>query len=211
MSSWSPKPGDEKVEQSSAERIRDAALKCFAVHGTATTSLRQIAGEAGVSIGLVQHHYGTKTRLIEVVDQHVLAVLGASLATPASPPSDSVDEFGQRVISLILQQPDVIDYIGRTLIDGNPIGAVIFDDLVAMGEARWKQRADQHLTAPDLDHTWAALNPLILVLGAITMRTHLDRHLPEPFTSTTQLTRWQDAVNILIRDGQLRHGDEPLP
>jgi hypothetical protein len=158
-----------------------------------------------VSIGLVQHHFGTKTHLIEVVDQHVLAVLGASLAsTPTPPSSDSVDEFGQKVIDLILRQPDVVDYVGRTLIDGNQIGAVIFDSLVAMGEARWKQRAEQQLTRADLDHTWAALNPLILVLGAITMRTHLDRHLPEPFTTTTQLTRWQEAVNIMIRDGQLR-------
>jgi AcrR family transcriptional regulator len=198
-------PGDDKADQSSAERIRDAALKCFAVQGTDSTSLRQIADEAGVSIGLVQHHYGTKTHLIEVVDQHVLSVLGASLAAAPTPPSsDSVDEFGQKVIDLILRQRDVIDYVGRTLIDGNPIGAVIFDGLVAMGEARWNQRAEQQLTRADLDHTWAALNPLILVLGAITMRTHLDRHLPEPFTTTTQLTRWQEAVNILIRDGQFR-------
>lgn len=204
-----PRPtstGHHQGDRSSPERIREAALKCFAGQGTASTSLRQIADEAGVSIGLVQHHYGTKTHLIEVVDHHVLAVLGASLATePTPPPADSVDGFGNKVIDLIQQQPDVIDYVGRTLIDGNQIGAVIFDRLVAMGEARWKQRAEQRLTRPDLDHTWAALNSLILVLGAITMRTHLDRHLPEPFTTASQLLRWQEAVNGLIRDGQMRH------
>jgi AcrR family transcriptional regulator len=197
---------NNQADQSSAERIRDAALRSFAVHGTASTSLREIAGAAGVSIGLVQHHYGTKARLIKAVDDYVLAVLGAALAAaPGSTPADDpVDEFGHRVVSLIVQRPDVVDYVGRMLIDGNQIGSVIFDGLVAMGEARWNRHAEEQLTRADLDHTWAALNPLILVLGAITLRTHIDRHLPEPFTTATQLARWEDAVNTLIREGQFR-------
>jgi AcrR family transcriptional regulator len=205
-----PLGGDpDREDQSSAERIRDSALRCFADHGTATTTLRQIASEAEVSIGLVQHHYGTKGRLIKAVDEHVMAVLDASLATPpASLPVDPVEEFGQRVTNLILNRPDVVDYVGRTLIDGNQIGTVIFDGLVAMGQARWKQHAEQQLTRADLDYTWAALNPLILVLGAITLRTHIDRHLPESFATTAQLTRWQQAMNMLIRQGQLRSIDD---
>ena len=197
--------GDDNVDRPSAERIRDAALTCFAREGTANTSLRQIADEAGVSIGLVQHHYGTKMHLIEAVDHHVLTVLGASFATaPVPTSSTSVDEFGQKVIDLIVSRPDVVDYVGRALIDGNRFGAVVFDGLVAMNDARWKERTQQQLTREDLDHTWATLNPLILVLGAITLRTHLDRHLPEAFTTPTQLTRWQEAVNILLREGLMR-------
>jgi AcrR family transcriptional regulator len=195
--------------QSSVVRIRDAALTCFAVQGTTNTSLREIAGEAGVSIGLVQHHYGTKGRLIQAVDEHVLAMLGASLAAPpASAAADPVNEFGQRVVNLIAEQPDVIDYVGRMLIDGNQIGSVIFDRLVAMGDARWKRHTEQGLARPDIDHTWAALNPLILVLGAITLRIHIDRHLPESFTTQTQLTRWEGAVNTLIREGLFRRTTE---
>jgi AcrR family transcriptional regulator len=198
--------GSDKAAQSSAERIRDAALRSFARDGTTTTSLREIATAAGVSIGLVQHHYGTKARLIKAVDDYVLAVLGANLAgtTPGSTPEDPVGAFGHRVVNLITQQPDVVDYVGRMLIDGNQIGSVIFDGLVTMGEARWKRHTEQQLTRTDLDHTWAALNPLILVLGAITLRTHIDRHLPESFTTATQLMRWEGAVSTLIREGQLR-------
>jgi AcrR family transcriptional regulator len=201
-----PSPdGSDKATQPSAERIRDAALRSFAVDGTATTSLREIARAAGVSVGLVQHHYGTKARLIKAVDDYVLAVLGANLAAGSgSTPGDPVDEFGHRVVNLIIQRPDVVDYVGRMLIDGNEIGSVIFDGLVAMGDARWKLHAEQQLTRADLDHTWAALNPLILVLGAITLRAHIDRHLPESFTTATQLIRWEDAVNTLIREGQFR-------
>lgn len=58
--SFPPRPDQASPARPSVERIRDAALKCFAAHGTAATSLRFIADTAGVSIGLVQHHFGTK-------------------------------------------------------------------------------------------------------------------------------------------------------
>jgi hypothetical protein len=38
-------------------------------------------------------------------------------------------------------------------------------------------------------------------LGAVSLRTHIDRHLPEPFTTPGQLQRWETAVNSLLRDG----------
>jgi AcrR family transcriptional regulator len=60
--------------------IRDAALRGFAAHGVAATSLRLIASDAGVSLGLVQHRFGTKERLVEAVDQYVLDVVQSHLA-----------------------------------------------------------------------------------------------------------------------------------
>lgn len=187
------------------KRIRAAALRTFAAHGTEAASLRMIANAADTSIGLVQHHFGTKAGFIKAVDDYLLAVLGASLATPLpAPPTDPVAEVGQRVTTLIAEHPDVVDYLCRTLLDGTTTGAAIFDGLFAIGTAQWDQLRQQQRTRPDLDPTWAALNPLILVLATLLLRTHIDRHLPEPFTNPTQLHRWEHAVNVLIRAGQLR-------
>ena len=55
-------------------RIRDAALAQFAEHGIRGASMRWIAEAAGVSLGLVQHHFGTKEALREAFDE---AVVGA--------------------------------------------------------------------------------------------------------------------------------------
>lgn len=203
-------PPTTAAEQSGADRprvelIRAAALKRFAAQGTANTSLREVAETAGVSVGLLQHHFGTKERLIEAVDEHVAGFLGASLAgAPAVPTADPVGDFGHRVTTLIAEHTDVVDYIVRTLLERTPTGTSIFDALVAMGEDRWNQYHDDQLTAPDLDQLWAALNPLLLVLGAMALRPHLDRHLPEPFTTPDQLARWETSVNALIQHGQLR-------
>ena len=65
------------------------------------------------------------------------------MAQPISePPADSVAEIGSRVDQIIAEQPDVAGYVGRALVDGSPLGATIFDALMAFGTARWHQRAD---------------------------------------------------------------------
>ena len=53
--------------------IRDEALRLFAGRGPDAVTVRQIAAAAGVSPGLVIHHFGSKDGLREAVDQYVLA------------------------------------------------------------------------------------------------------------------------------------------
>jgi hypothetical protein len=57
---------------------------------------------------------------------------------------------------------------------------------------------------PDVDVTWAAINGLVLALGAISLRPHLDRHLAESLLAPAQLQRWQAAVDTLLREGLFR-------
>jgi AcrR family transcriptional regulator len=192
-------------ERSSIERIRSAALRSFATHGATATSLRTVAETAGVSVGLVQHHFGNKAGLIKAVDDHVLGVVIEIIARPIqAPPADSIADMGGRVTEFIAQHPDVVDYLGRALIDGSQLGTTIFDTLAAFGTARWNQRKDNGEARPDIDVTWAALNSLVMALGTLILRGHLERHVPKAFTTPTQLQRWQDSVNTLLRDGLFR-------
>jgi AcrR family transcriptional regulator len=195
--------------RSSIERIRDAALKTFATYGTSATSLRTVAAAAGVSLGLVQHHFATKAGLIKAVDDHVLTVVKATMSQPIpEPPADSIADIGRRVARLVAEQPDVLDYVGHALIEGSPLGIAVFDYLVDSGEDRWRQRSEHGQTRPDLDLKWATLNALVLPLGTLILRSHVERHLPEPLATPTQLERWQAAVNSLLRNGQLRRPDD---
>lgn len=192
-------------ERTTIERIRTAAMESFAAHGSAATTLRGVAAAAGVSLGLVQHHFTTKAGLIKAVDDHVMSLVIASMSQPLSDGAgDSITEIGGRVTELISEQPDVAGYLGRVLVDGSPFGATVFDTLLALGTTRWHQRVERGEVRPDVDITWAAINGLVLALGAISLRAHLDRHLPEPFTSIGQVDRWQDAVNSLLREGLFR-------
>lgn len=53
-------------------RIRNAALVQFAERGVAGASMRTIADAAGVSVGLVQHHFGTKDKLQQECDAYAI-------------------------------------------------------------------------------------------------------------------------------------------
>jgi AcrR family transcriptional regulator len=196
------------IAPSSTERIRDAALNCFATYGASATSLRTVAAAAGVSVGLVQHHFATKAGLVKAVDDHALGVVIAAIAGPIPEPADSLDEMGDRVTRMIAEHPVVVDYVGRALLDGSPLGTTIFDTLMALGIARWKQREERGETRPDVDLTWAAINSLVLALGTMILRTHVERHLPGPMTAPNQLERWQASVNTLLRKGLFQSGND---
>jgi hypothetical protein len=53
----------------------------------------------------------------------------------------------------------------------------------------------------DIDVTWAALNSLVLALGTLILRGHIERQIPDAFSAPAQLERWQESVNTLLREG----------
>ena len=66
MSKLTTKARTSRDAQAAASRqaILDAALLLFAEHGFAATSTRRIARDAGVSEGLIFHHFPTKQQLL---------------------------------------------------------------------------------------------------------------------------------------------------
>jgi AcrR family transcriptional regulator len=55
-------PVEERADRQ--ERILDAVLALLSEHGISGVSIRAVAREAGVALGLVGYHYGDKTTLI---------------------------------------------------------------------------------------------------------------------------------------------------
>lgn len=192
------------VEPTMRERIVSAAVKSFARQGVSNTPLRKVADEAGVSIGLVQHYFGNKAGLTAAVDEYVLQVFSEVLesAPLPSPPDEQSIELRGRFAQLFHTYPDVTDYVAHALSQGDEIGTVIFDGLLRISTVQGEGFAESGLLRDDLDFEWGALNPLILRVGAMILRSHIERHIPEPFYTPTQLQRWDAAVTSLIRKGQ---------
>jgi AcrR family transcriptional regulator len=199
--------GGEELKK--LELIRHAALKSFATRGAAATSLRSVAADAGVSLGLVQHHFETKAGLIKAVDDYVMGVVIEMVSRqPSAHPRDSIADMGSRITNLLIEHPDVVDYFGRALIDGSDLGATIWDTLAAFGTARWNTRKETGEARDDIDVTWAALNSLVLALGTLILRGHIERQAPDTFSAPAQLERWQESVNTLLREGLFPHSSD---
>ncbi|MDA8116046.1 MAG: helix-turn-helix domain containing protein [Actinomycetota bacterium] len=102
-------------------RIRNAALILFAENGVDATSLRVVAEAAGVTVGLIVHHYGTKEALREavelaIVDQFEVAI--ESVPLNSQPPAKVVTERDLAVARMLQQTPAIVDYLRRAILDG---------------------------------------------------------------------------------------------
>jgi AcrR family transcriptional regulator len=113
-------------------RIRDAALHHFATHGHAGATLRGIAADAGVSLGLVQHHFGSKDGLRAACDAYVMDRIRAYKVEMVEEGKGADPAFLDAAFS---SAPLLSAYLIRGLLENTPAGAALFDELVAMTEA----------------------------------------------------------------------------
>jgi AcrR family transcriptional regulator len=153
-------------------RIRDAALQHFGEHGFARSTIRGIAETAGVSSGLVRHHFGSKEALREACDEYVLRTIRT-----LNDRTWVAAESGDLTKAADARAPigPYHRYIARTLVDGG--SAELFDEMVRMGEP-WIAAADaQAGDAPAVDvHTRAAV-VVAMGLGVPILQEHLSRAL----------------------------------
>jgi AcrR family transcriptional regulator len=188
-------------------RIRDAALEGFARDGVANTSLRDVAKAAGVSLGLVQHHFVTKAALVEAVGAHVVGLATEAFGDlpAAATPVESQAELGNLVTAFVAEQPVALLYVARAVAEGDKTAAAVFDAFVEIAKGLWQTLADHELLRNDADITWAALHGVTLILGTVLYQAEIDRRLPVPFMTADQLERWNVAGNALFSEGLYRH------
>ncbi|WP_232531966.1 TetR family transcriptional regulator [Microbacterium halophytorum] len=112
-------------------RIRDAAVAAFASSGFARTTIRRIAGDAGVSPALVMHHFGSKAELRSACDDYVFAELLDSKRSAA------IGGGPAAVVSAITgdeRMRAVVDYMLASLLDPSEHGQRYFDSYVDLVE-----------------------------------------------------------------------------
>jgi AcrR family transcriptional regulator len=100
-------------------RIRNAALELYADFGEDGTSMRAIAAAAGVTVGLVVHHFTTKDGLREAIEHRVVELFAEAVsAVPAdTDPTRVVAASDEAVARMLAAHPAVIGYLRRAVLD----------------------------------------------------------------------------------------------
>lgn len=107
-------------------RIRDAALVLFGEEGFGV-GVRAIAAAAGVSPGLVNHHFGSKDGLRRECDDHVRAVIRESKMSYMNRPS--AGNLLQQLAEIQEYAP-IIAYMMRSFQAGGDLAASLFEHMV---------------------------------------------------------------------------------
>jgi AcrR family transcriptional regulator len=185
-------------------RIRNAALEGFASKGVAATSIRDVAGAANVSAGLVQHHFGTKAGLREAVDEYVIAVTTQTFrdVIAHSGDGDVWSIMGGAVTAWVRDNLVALRYISRGLVESDPEAQRTFDALIEVAHTYWLAplRAADALRE-DVDEDWAAIHAIVFNLASVLFEPAINHHLPEPFSTPAQTQRWNTATTDLYRRG----------
>jgi TetR/AcrR family transcriptional regulator, regulator of cefoperazone and chloramphenicol sensitivity len=183
-------------------RIREAALALFAAQGVATTSLRSVAKEAGVSPGLIVHHFGSKDGLLRAVDETVVRRIEAALAEVPLDGSggDPFEERRAMVAALLQGQPVLCDYIGRALAEDTEASAALFHRMFDSAK-RDRALVEAGVMRPQSDPFWRVIQQMLLIVGPLMMRRLIERELGGSLLEDANFKRWMRANTDLLRNG----------
>ncbi|MEV8516856.1 TetR family transcriptional regulator [Dactylosporangium sp. NPDC051484] len=180
--------GDPAFEDLTARaRIRDAAIRLFAERGMDGTTVRDIAQQAGVSPGLLRHHFGSKEALREACDAYALErlvkvkeefIVDGEVANAGFLPS-------AHPTMLLLYK-----YVTRSLLDGSTGTAALFDDMVAMAE----QWVGKHAPGVTGDSRAYAAVLVGMQSGLLAMHEHVSRALGVDVFTTEGYLRMAGAM-----------------
>lgn len=183
---------DRPLEDLTARaRIRDAALEQFAEHGFKAATIRGIARAAGVSPGLVQHHFGSKEGVRRACDDAVLDLVRRKIRAVETGELASSSFIG----ALSSIAPPLVRYVARAVVDDSSAGATLMDEMAESAEeflsATWPERFP-----PGSQRTVDAAAVLVAQsVGALVLHEHVARRMG--------LRAWQDILTPRIGLAQL--------
>jgi len=188
--------------------IRDQALRLFAEHGPDAVSLRRIASEAGVSPGLVAHHFGSRAGLRRAVDAHVAALFDTLFDTLFSALNgtdwNSPAVAGSLTDAMLGQLPadsPVPAYLRRLLLSSDTTGRALFARWFSLTEQVLERLTTAGVVRPSADPSVRAAFLMVNDLAALLLRDQVTAVLGVDPLSPDGASRWTQTVLAVYGNG----------
>jgi len=95
---------NERMRDASRRRILKAALRLFATHGYAGTSIRMIARAASISVGLLYNYFPSKADLLGALFEESMRDVQASFAS-----AEATNTPAERIERLVRSSFEILD------------------------------------------------------------------------------------------------------
>lgn len=162
-------PAPQRGDLTTSARIVAAAFDRFAQNGFDAVTVREIATDAGVSAGLVIHHFGSKAGLRRECSRRVVEFVRDKARTGAA--------AVERLDAVLVQYGS---YAARSVSEDSEESRELFDVLLEVARAVVAEGAESGSLRESSDPDPDAQAVALLVLGLA------------PFTFSAHLTRWAD-------------------
>lgn len=152
-------------------RIRDAAISRFAVEGFGA-SVRAIASDAGVSAGLVMHHFGSKDKLRTECDAHLLATIGRLKRENVAEAAAGHSLFHR--FAAVEENAPVVGYVLRSMQDGSALAQEFIGHMVDDAVGYTQDGVAAGVIVPSRDEAARARYLTLSSLGALLLEVTLN-------------------------------------
>ena len=168
-------------------RIRNAALTLYAQFGEDATSMRAIAQEAGVTGGLVVHHFGSKDGLRDAVEEYVVELFARAIGHAEAPgdPRALVRARDAAVADMLEANPLVVAYLRRAVLDDTGHRGRILEMLTDLTARQVSSLRSAGLASTEHSLSNQVTGILVRQLGHLFLQPLVDRtwaQLAEPDT-----------------------------
>jgi AcrR family transcriptional regulator len=151
-------------------RIRDAAVLRFAREGFGA-SVRTIAADAGVSPGLVIHHFGSKDELHAACDEHVLAwIVESKRRNMGRAASGQLVE----VLAEAEEHAPLLGYVLRSLQSGGDVARAFVQHMIDDAVKYTAEAVGAGIAKPSRDEPARARYLVLASLGSLLLGLTLD-------------------------------------
>jgi AcrR family transcriptional regulator len=97
-----------QIREETREKLLKSALRLFARHGYATTSVRMLADDAGISQGLLYNYFTGKEALLRAIFERSMQEVGESFARTADAPNalEGLETLVRSAMELVRKNED---------------------------------------------------------------------------------------------------------
>ena len=162
---------DDVEDLTSRARIRDTAVRRFAVEGFGA-SIRAIAADAGVSAGLVMHHFGSKDRLRAECDAQVLATIRRQKRENVADAAANQSFFQK--FAAAEKNASLVGYVLRSMQDGSRLAREFIDHMVTDAVGYTREGVAAGVIVPSRDEAARARYLTLSALGALLLEVTLN-------------------------------------
>ncbi|MFD6222382.1 TetR/AcrR family transcriptional regulator [Nocardia asteroides] len=173
MSVIDPRASDEDL--TAKARIRNAALDLYAEHGEDRVSMRGVATAAGVTVGLVQHHFKTKDGLRAAVEQLVVDYYALAIAAvpDVGTPAEVAARRDESVRQMLETHPSVVNYIRRTVLDPRGSGRLL-ERLTELSRSEVVKLRESGLASTNRPESTQIIGLMVRQFGTLLLQPMID-------------------------------------
>lgn len=188
------------------KQLLKTALRLFARRGYAGVGVRQIAEEAGVSIGLIRMHFGSKGGLRNELDNIVIESIRSLYQGILEHPGDkSLNHLVDDAMQFSKKDLDSLMYLRMALMENSPGARKMTKELLKITQAWIETLAERKMLRSDVDRRSAALFMMFQLIGPLVVEpfsqdlTGASLYTPESVSRRSALLK-QALTSGLIKD-----------